>query len=52
MKTNGAIGPTTIMTTCGRLLVKHGKQFVLHRPLSAAYATALMLSEKTHYDWY
>jgi len=52
IKTNGAIGPTTIIPTCGRLLVRHRKRFVLNRPLSAAYATALMSSAKTYYNWY
>lgn len=48
----GRIAPTMIMMTCDSLLVRHGKQFFLNRPLSVAYATALMLSAKIYYDWY
>ncbi|MFZ2146428.1 MAG: hypothetical protein WAV28_04335, partial [Sedimentisphaerales bacterium] len=42
----------TITMTCDSLLVRHGKRYVLNRPLSVAYATALMLSAKIYYDWY
>jgi hypothetical protein len=41
-----------VTMTCDLLLARHGKQSVLNRPLSVAYAIALISSAKTHYDWY